>query len=54
MRSVTDARTGEISIHALRVEGDNKDLIRAKLEQIISIHALRVEGDLYDQRKLPG
>ena len=34
-----------ISIHALRVEGDqsdNKDLIRAKL---ISIHALRVEGD---------
>ena len=35
----------QISIHALRVEGD-KDLIRAKLEQIISIHALRVEGDL--------
>ena len=34
-----------ISIHALRVEGDNKDLIRTKLEQIISIHALRVEGD---------
>ena len=27
------------------MEGDNKDLIRAKLEQIISIHALRVEGD---------
>ena len=27
------------------MEGDNKDLIRTKLEQIISIHALRVEGD---------
>ena len=25
--------------------GRHKDLIRAKLEQIISIHALRVEGD---------
>ena len=34
-----------ISIHALRVEGDDDDLLAADLHQI-SIHALRVEGDL--------
>ena len=37
-----------ISIHALRVEGDNPSL-RAKSERYISIHALRVEGDLRRQ-----
>ena len=34
-----------ISIHALRVEGDNKDIVDANNAQLISIHALRVEGD---------
>ena len=34
----------EISIHALREEGDEAD-DRAEQEQIISIHALREEGD---------
>ena len=34
-----------ISIHALRVEGDNTSRYRSSAE-LISIHALRVEGDL--------
>ena len=34
-----------ISIHALRVEGDEMDLWAAVLRLMISIHALRVEGD---------
>ena len=34
-----------ISIHALRVEGDNTDAIVNLNTQQISIHALRVEGD---------
>ena len=34
-----------ISIHALRVEGDNTFEVSAKTTPQISIHALRVEGD---------
>ena len=34
-----------ISIHALRVEGDTRDVTRLTLRPDISIHALRVEGD---------
>ena len=36
--------SSRISIHALRVEGDVKNLARA-FNMSISIHALRVEGD---------
>ena len=42
-------RDADISIHALRVEGDLYDLGGA-LWQRISIHALRVEGDLRQDR----
>ena len=34
-----------ISIHALRVEGDQTAYITGTLKIVISIHALRVEGD---------
>ena len=44
--NVAGNRRAEISIHALRVEGDNKDIVDANNAQLISIHALRVEGDL--------
>ena len=37
--------TTNISIHALRVEGDLRVLIRQVIKGGISIHALRVEGD---------
>ena len=37
--------TNNISIHALRVEGDHTELLDGCLNWIISIHALRVEGD---------
>ena len=37
--------TQQISIHALRVEGDLGDIINAFMKNVISIHALRVEGD---------
>ena len=40
-----DFEQAEISIHALRVEGDEMDLWAAVLKLMISIHALRVEGD---------
>ena len=36
----------KISIHALRVEGDNLTTLHRNLVRDISIHALRVEGDL--------
>ena len=36
----------DISIHALRVEGDTALRVRCCLLMHISIHALRVEGDL--------
>ena len=36
----------EISIHALRVEGDLRGGAQARQRQRISIHALRVEGDM--------
>ena len=39
------ASTAEISIHALRVEGDIDSFDSAADLPIISIHALRVEGD---------
>ena len=35
----------EISIHALRVEGDDRGFPVAQVGRRISIHALRVEGD---------
>ena len=35
----------QISIHALRVEGDNIVLVVSSKNFKISIHALRVEGD---------
>ena len=34
-----------ISIHSLRVEGDNKIMAEAEIATAISIHSLRVEGD---------
>ncbi len=34
-----------ISIHALRVEGDDANYYEYNPEELISIHALRVEGD---------
>ena len=37
---------GAISIHSLRVEGDNTASTPA-LRRTISIHSLRVEGDIY-------
>ena len=37
----------DISIHALRVEGDMPQHIKRSLAGMISIHALRVEGDIY-------
>ena len=43
---------GGISIHALRVEGDNWRLEAFSDNSWISIHALRVEGDLAGQEKL--
>ena len=35
-----------ISIHALRVEGDDTHFLRGDGFVLISIHALRVEGDM--------
>ena len=35
-----------ISIHALRVEGDTGGIRNLPIDKVISIHALRVEGDL--------
>ena len=35
----------QISIHALRVEGDRAEMAEAASICAISIHALRVEGD---------
>ena len=35
-----------ISIHALRVEGDVRNVYDYLIHDTISIHALRVEGDL--------
>ena len=37
-------RRGDISIHALREEGDVRGLLRPSLHRSISIHALREEG----------
>ena len=42
-----------ISIHALRVEGDDEEYINQICDYNISIHALRVEGD-ERQRKQDG
>ena len=41
---VTFWRNGDISIHALRVEGDPA-IAKGRCSRSISIHALRVEGD---------
>ena len=35
----------QISIHALRVEGDTCTKLKNRMKSKISIHALRVEGD---------
>ena len=45
-----DARF-EISIHALRVEGDSMREVVTLKEYYISIHALRVEGDLSSSQR---
>ena len=37
--------TQDISIHALREEGDADDIMDKGFEFVISIHALREEGD---------
>ena len=39
-------KPSEISIHALRVEGDVVYIFNTVYKRKISIHALRVEGDL--------
>ena len=39
-----------ISIHALRVEGDQSTAHGYHISLVISIHALRVEGDRSDRR----
>ena len=44
MSECTECEVTEISIHALRGEGDNNELKDIKTV-IISIHALRGEGD---------
>ena len=38
--------THDISIHALREEGDETTGLNCDTDEIISIHALREEGDL--------
>ena len=38
-------RSAQISIHALRVEGDVPFFLARAVAHKISIHALRVEGD---------
>ena len=42
---------GNISIHALRVEGDQEFFTAYEKAHAISIHALRVEGDLRFRRQ---
>ena len=44
---VFDTPTCQISIHALRVEGDTSSVINRSFFCKISIHALRVEGDQF-------
>ena len=44
--------TTDISIHALRVEGDGVKLVKENYNIYISIHALRVEGDLERVQRL--
>ena len=39
--------TRKISIHTLRVEGDQRRRVAIDCPVIISIHTLRVEGDLF-------
>ena len=46
MRVYETVTEGKISIHALRVEGDNGCTAQQSTGMHISIHALRVEGDL--------
>ena len=42
----------EISIHALRVEGDKRAEAQGSAKADISIHALRVEGDHFGLGRL--
>ena len=51
MSECTECEVTEISIHALRGEGDNARILR-KYTQCISIHALRGEGD-FTTEELP-
>ena len=44
-QKLTRQREQEISIHALREEGDLRPVRIGDLRNIISIHALREEGD---------
>ena len=41
----------QISIHALRVEGDGEPGYQPIVQTFISIHALRVEGDFIPTTK---
>ena len=43
---VYDVYFTKISIHTLRVEGDEYDRVIKMIEEGISIHTLRVEGDI--------
>ena len=43
--SYAEFKASTISIHALRVEGDARQIDTLN-QNVISIHALRVEGDL--------
>ncbi len=43
----TDPPYDMISIHSLRVEGDEINITKSDKSEVISIHSLRVEGDVY-------
>ena len=45
-RRLLHSKSAEISIHALRVEGDGIERGKIRITVLISIHALRVEGDV--------
>ena len=45
-----DAELHQISIHALREEGDAETSVENLGEKVISIHALREEGDVTIQQ----
>ena len=46
--SICRVQTPQVSIHALRVEGDGFFNLRLAVALKVSIHALRVEGDTFE------